>query len=546
MNIFNIFKIIKEYSKHFFLDQNEKNFIQFQKKKWNLKKKLKNKKKDIVLVELFYWYPLIIFYAFLVNVLSKKQKLEIRYFYFSNKFNHFLNFLIFNKLKKIYASFGCKNGVSIFDLNNNKRKYYEKLFYSFNFTKKTFLKFKRSNILIGDLIYDSYLSKYQDCTVRDINDEKLVSLFVEANLIFDLLFNYFKKHNIKYIIPSHCVYMQHTLASRISRNFNSKNIIVYCKGMATSNFSLKLLNKKKILFDYDYFDYKKKFNKFSKTKKIKALKIGKKIITDRFKGKIDSSIPYMRVSGYKRYKKINSVFLKNSKKKIVLFSHDFFDEPHRYRNMIFNDFYEFVYKTAIFISKLSDEFELYIKPHPNQLEGNDKFYLELKKQFSNNKNIFFFNKDIDNNSIIFSKPDIALTVHGTIAHELAYKNIITINAGDNPHVNYEFNLHPKNEKEYFALIKNAKKKYKKIKFNKKRLYEFIYMHFYYHLNSFDREKLIKDEYFVSDYFYSNNKLVHKRGDNSILFKKYLKKEKDCLISDNVEKYINNFIKQNKL
>lgn len=532
----NLFKIFKEFFKLLYFDRNEKNFL-----KESLKKNLinnSNNSNGTVLIELFNWYPLIIFYSFLIKILKKRKNLEIKYYYFQNKHHFLQNFLIFKKISKIYQSFGCFNGINLFAINKKKQNYYKKIFLKKKFNKKKLINYKKKGIVIGDLIYDSYLNKYEECTISNFSDNKLISLFVEANLVFDQIYNFFLTNDVKFTIPADCVYYQHALVPRIAIKFKARNILVFCKGMATSNFSLRLLNKKYALFDYDYFNFKKNFAKLNNEQKIKGFKIGKKFILDRFKGKIDSSISYMRTSGYKKEKNKN-IFSQNSKKKIVLFSHDFYDNPHRYRKMIFSDFYDFIYKTALFISNNYQNYELYIKPHPNQLTGNERHFFNLKKIFRNSKNIYFLDKTINNNDIIFSKPDLCLTVHGTIAHELAYKKIITINAGENPHINYNFNLHPKTECEYFDMIKNTKKYKNKINFNKKDIYENLYMYYFYYLNSFDRQYFLKDSFFVDNYFYEKKKLVHKRGDNSVLLQLFDKKRNK--VTPKIESYINKFV-----
>ena len=67
-----------------------------------------------------------------------------------------------------------------------------------------------------------------------------------------------------------------------------------------------------------------------------------------------------------------------------------------------------------------------------------------------------------------------LTVHGTIGWEYAYNEIPVINASvNNPHSDYNFNLHAKNLKEYEEMILDFEKY--KINYDKKNIYEFYFM-----------------------------------------------------------------------
>ena len=98
---------------------------------------------------------------------------------------------------------------------------------------------------------------------------------------------------------------------------------------------------------------------------------------------------------------------------------------HRYRRMLFDDFFDFIIKTVNYL-KNKENLEIYIKPHPNGLPGNESIFRNIKEEFVNINNLFFIDKKISNNDIFKSNPNLAITVHGTVSHELAYNKIITI------------------------------------------------------------------------------------------------------------------------
>ena len=68
-----IIKKLKLYIYQFNGDKNSKAFIKFQKKKWS--ENLNHKNNGEILVDFFQNYPFIYMWAFLVNFLSKKNKL---------------------------------------------------------------------------------------------------------------------------------------------------------------------------------------------------------------------------------------------------------------------------------------------------------------------------------------------------------------------------------------------------------------------------------------------------------------------------------------
>jgi hypothetical protein len=70
--------------------------------------------------------------------------------------------------------------------------------------------------------------------------------------------------------------------------------------------------------------------------------------------------------------------------------------------------------------------------------------------------------------------DVALTVLGSIGFEYAALGIPVINCSVcNPHIAYNFNLHPKDLSEYIELLHNLENI--SIDINKKSVYEFYFM-----------------------------------------------------------------------
>src|SRR5690606_15414829 len=91
----------------------------------------------------------------------------------------------------------------------------------------------------------------------------------------------------------------------------------------------------------------------------------------------------------------------------------------------------------------------YVKEHPNAMPGNENIVKLFKTKFS--KAIFV--APTVSNSVFFSGGfSLALTVYGTMAHEFAYKGMPVLNAGDNPHIAYDFTLTPSSVQEYDQLL----------------------------------------------------------------------------------------------
>ena len=171
----------------------------------------------------------------------------------------------------------------------------------------------------------------------------------------------------------------------------------------------------------EYFNFLENFKKIKN--KSNARKIGKRILEQRLSGK--TKLVYLKESPYKS--EINFKNLNKSQNYAILFCHDFYDAIHRFRYMIFDDFYEQLNFFLNFFKKNKD-IKWLIKPHPNQFEANDKVFEKLKLKFND---VIFLDKNTNNNSLIRLTPQFIVTNHGTIAHEFAYNKIPVINTGDN-------------------------------------------------------------------------------------------------------------------
>lgn len=517
-------KIKKKFSR-IILDNSTKKFISFNKNKYSLLNN--NKTSGIVLVDLFDHPPFIFFWSHIVNFLLKKHSLRSEYFYFTLHKNFFSKFKLYlNKIKKIYSSFNVTEGI-----NEQNFKYLKldisnaKIDFNRIKNKHALQEYRYKNIKIGDLIYDTYLRTTYRPTV-DIEDKYIFEIFLRARKMFDKINEYFDTKNVKLVISSHTYYIQYGLLVRLANLRKIPIIIIHSKARGNKDFRLKILDQKFPTEHNDgYIDYSKTFKSLNKYKKKIALKLGELNLKNRLDGK--SKLSYLKYSPYRGLIKKNFIY-NNQKKNVIIFAHDFFDAPHRFRNMIFTDFYEQL-KFFINISKQYNNLNWFIKPHPNHLKDNDLIFNDLKKK---NQNIIFLNKKINNYEIIKSNPKFVITNNGTIAHEFAFFKIPVINTGDNPHINYNFNLHPKNMRELKNMISKIDYYKKKINFEKKKIYEFVYMH-YLHRHNYKMESFIKDSYFATKNFNLNA--------TSKLYKILIKKNKYKYI----EKYLENFFETNE-
>ena len=207
-NIYNILKNLK-------ISGNINKFIKFNKNKWKIDY---NQNNGVILIDLFDWYPLIYFWSYVANFLSRKDKLKINFFYFPIYKSRISGNIRYRVLKKIYNSFNCTIGIKYKKIKDKEDyKKYSKLLEQIK-NPEQLIQFKRNEILFGDLIYDSYLRSENLAYINNLNEKKFLNFFVRANIIFDQLTNYFEKNKVRYVVSSHATYLEYGLASRFGDN----------------------------------------------------------------------------------------------------------------------------------------------------------------------------------------------------------------------------------------------------------------------------------------------------------------------------------------
>lgn len=534
--IIKIFKI----KKIFFLDKNTRKYIDFNKR---LFKYQSTDCAEVILVDLFDWNPFIFFWSILSNYLKKKEKLKIEFFYFPLYKTIAQNSFFFKKnIIKIYRSFGCELGITSIGkkMSAQKLKEVEKLFKSIK-NDSELINYKYKNILLGDLIYDSTLRSYQIPTTS-IKEKKLKEKFFEAHLIFEIIELYLKNNKVKYLIPSDITYNQYGIICRIC-NYNSIKIFTLRNlGRGLTNFKLASYDTITQSNQNPYYKYKKIFKKnfINHDRKI-ALTIGKKKLMQRLKGNVESGIEYITQSPFTIKKRNNSkkYLFKNNKCKVLLALHNFYDSPHKYRNLFYKDYLEWAIETIEILNK--KEVNIYIKFHPLKIDNSTELVTHkiIINKIKNMSNVKIIDSKINYYDLINNNLDFAITCHGTIANELPYFGVKVINCGDNPHINYKFCINPKSKSDYVNYLHNLEKI--KLKINKDEIYEFYFMNYHYfdHINFTHK---LKKEYLTKKFKKDISEESIRYHQSSKYFNYIIKKQKQFNIINKIEKYIEEYLR----
>ena len=436
------------------LNKNEIFFLNHIKKKKSTKKKVAN-----IFVNMIADYYHLIYLHFLINEKKidpnsivavwpyniyvsnpKENKLisiwRFKFFYYFEK----------RKWKKLYSSLGIKN---FEDLESNNLFinifFFCKAFYTVNTDSfssiKKILKFTYKKIRIGDLVVDTYI-RFRHVPLLTRKDFFFKFILFKSFIIIYKLKKIFYRNKISKHFLSYVSYVQNGIPARFSLQKKIETISLY------SNTSY---NKKLSINDCTHIENLKYFkHNFAKIKnKSKALKYSNTILKNKFLGKNNHAMPYLKKSPYGiKVKKL----IYNKSFKGVLFLHDFFDSTTIYRPFVFEGYYEWVIYTLDLIEKYN--LNIAVKPHPNSLKENQTLYDELKLKYPS---IVWVDENVSN-SQLFSKINFGISLHGSVLYELAYHGIIPISGGSKHHsIEYDFVFTAKNKNHYKNLILNNKK-----------------------------------------------------------------------------------------
>lgn len=455
-------------------------FINFNKKIFKQDNKKNNK--GIFLVEFNAFHDSHAIYSIFTNYIKKKYNYRIEAFFNYCLTSAPLHFTLLGRIKwnlanilslnnfAVYRSFNVEN---IFrpiikkEITEKANLYFKKNFHKIK-KKEDVMDIKIENILIGELLYDSFIRIKRLPTVDIFSNDfqNHYFNFVELTLFW---VEYFRKNKIKGLVTSHAVY-SYGLPIRIAL---SQKIPCY----VPDAFGFIKVNKD-TLYGGTYGsvqNYKKDFSKLKKKIKVDGINKAKKILESRLK--YGSMINHSFEDRSSFGPTVRKRFIKSKKRfNVLICTHDFFDAVHLHGKTIFPDFYEWL----LFLGKISKQtnFDWYIKNHPKY---SGKFKLTqpitdniVKKFLKNNKQIKLLPNNLSNRQIIEEGVNVVLTVYGSVGSEFPFFSIPVVNAAYNPHISYNFTVTPKSFKQYTKTIKNLNNiKIKNDNF--KELYEFYFM-----------------------------------------------------------------------
>ena len=298
---------------------------------------------------------------------------------------------------------------------------------------------KAEGVEVGDLLIDTYLRFRPAATVR-LNDPFLLYVIWQTLRDARRGDRYFSIQKPKLYLTSYATYIQHGIAARLALKHGTP---VMCFG------NLQQLGK--CLKLTDHFQTKNPTSYLVDFLKLKTPQLvieeARKQLEIRLNGGVDDATVYMTTSAYSNKSVQTDLAVAGA---VIVFLHDFFDSPHIYANLVFPDFWTWACFTLETLALTGKPFA--VKPHPNQTAASAAVIERLRKSYPE---VNFISSNISNSNLVAGGMRAAVSMHGTIIHELAYLGVPSIGCSQHPHVAFDFCKTARNRKEYFELLQDA-------------------------------------------------------------------------------------------
>lgn len=293
---------------------------------------------------------------------------------------------------------------------------------------------------VADLVSDSYLRFRPSPRVR-LDDPFLVSLLWQARRDLRRSRIYFRKARPQFYLTSFTTYVQHGVAARVALQ---EGVKVFSFG----NFQhfYKLITPADVYHTQNPVNYRRDFEHLPDAERL--MQDAQRQLELRLSGGIDVATSYMKASAYKNV----TAAVPDVRGAVVIFLHDFYDSPHVYADLVFPDFWQWVCFTLETLR--GQGIRVFAKPHPNQIALSDHVLEELKQRYPD---LAMIPSGVTNRQLVDAGMVCAVTVYGTVAHEMAYLGVPTIACARHPHVAFDFCRTAKDRETYAGYLRNALK-----------------------------------------------------------------------------------------
>lgn len=449
--------VIKREVRNYIYRSPAKEFIAHNKRIWRTYKI--RHKNSVILVDAYYVPDWTVAVSYFANILSKKHCANLCTFHYSKYY------WISSRLElKIRASFNCKNNMTI-TLNRRQKSEARFLVEMTRGLLKNTSDLRNLELLgydIGIDIYESYLRGGRP--TLDLADENFWRV-VERSISYLIFWrDYLKKNRVAAIILSHDCYSELNSLAKVAYKNGVPVYLPNPRGMWLSTRQFSIYRSR-------FKSYPHTFKQFNQDRQDRSRAWAKQRLSRRLVGEVGVDMPYSKASAFGQIPITGRLLTPSDRIKVVIYTHCFFDNPHAYGDLIFNDFFEWLE----FLGEMSTctNYDWYMKPHPDYMPGTIEILESIVKKYDR---ITLLPSDASNYQLVKEGVSFALTCYGSIGHELPLLGVTVVNAGNNPHVAYNFNVSPKSISDYEKIIRNLED-YKIVRPDLEKIYEFYYMHY---------------------------------------------------------------------
>ena len=326
-------------------------------------------------------------------------------------------------------------------------------------SNRPLIDYKISEIAIGLDIYESILrSGRPKIDLFDQQTYRIAYLGLKQFIYFRTLF---EEGRIKSILVSHDNYIGPGLLAHMAFHFKVEVILANLHSMNIPEKAFQL---------YEKFDrYQIYIENLSDQEIEKGTAWAREELSKRTHGILGIGIKYQSKSAFTNVNIARQTSY-NTCTKILVLTHDFFDNPHAYARMTFDNF--LMWMEFLADISLETNYEWYIKPH-RDFSGIE---LEILGSFLNsNKNFYMIDPETSFHQLKSEGIEFALTCYGSVGHELPLLGFTVINASYNPHSAFNFNVTAKSQNDYERILKNITD-YRLSNINNDEIYKFYYIH----------------------------------------------------------------------
>lgn len=336
--------------------------------------------------------------------------------------------------------------------------------------------FTIDGILVGDLIYDLFLTRKRSHTL-ELHNPEVFEIFDECIQYFYIWKDYLENNNVEAVIVSHCVYHL-AIPARIA-------IAMRIKVFTVQTESIFKLHAENLHAYTSSRKLKLELSNLDENELIQGRTEARENLQRRFSGDYVAELEYSSGKAFRKSQESETSHLPPKLKqvmnglrpKVLVTTHDFIDSVHYFGKAFYPDFYLWLKRLGELSHSL--DYDWLIKIHPDA-RGAKREIVESVARTS--KNFHVLPEEVGHHEILELDISAVLTIHGTIGTEYPYFGVPVVNASlNNPHSAFGFTVTPTSKLEYEELLFRLEELV--VPDVKKEITEYLYARHMFHLKT---------------------------------------------------------------